>query len=123
MAVAADLRAQLLEVVPDAQRVSTGESERRLHGEDLTYHEPHLPDVVVFAESRDEVAAVLAFAHRDRIPVVPFGTGTSLEGHVIPIRGGISLDVSRLGGIEIRPADLQATVGAGVTRLALNERA
>jgi D-lactate dehydrogenase (cytochrome) len=123
MTVAADLRASLLELVPDASRVATGESILRLHGEGLGYHESQLPDAVVFATSTAEVSAVLAFASRERIALVPFGAGTSLEGQTIPVRGGISLDLTRLDAIEIRPGDLQATVGAGVTRLALEQRA
>src|SRR5437762_1025803 len=76
------------------------------------------PDIVVYPESTEEVAAVLAYADRERIPVIPFGAGTSLEGHVIPLSGGISLDLSRMNRIvAVRPEDLTATVEAGVTRL------
>jgi len=114
----------LLEVIPDRRRVNAGESVRRLHGEAFVdVHEPRLPDVVVFPESREEVAAVLALAHRRRIPVVAYGAGTSAEGETIPVQGGITLDLTRLDAIEIRPADLQATVGAGVTRKMLSRRA
>jgi len=106
-----------------AEQVSTGESVRRLHGQDISFHRPRLPDVVVFAGSAADVAATLAFAHRERVPVVPFGAGSSLEGHVLPVRGGISLDMTGLDEIvAIRPRELTATVGAGVTRLQL-ERA
>jgi D-lactate dehydrogenase (cytochrome) len=124
MAVAADLRAELLRLVPDERRVSDGDSVLDQHAGDLTYHAPHRPDVVVFPESTDEVAAVLEYADAARVPVVPFGAGTSLEGHVIPLHGGISLDLTRMNAIvAVRPDDLTATVRAGVTRSQLEAAA
>lgn len=118
------LREALLEVVPDPSRVSDGESVLEGHSRDLTYHPGRRPDVVVFPTSTEEVAAVLAHANSERIPVVPYGAGSSLEGHVIPVAGGIVLDLSRLDKVvEVRPADLQATVQAGVPRSALNAAA
>jgi D-lactate dehydrogenase (cytochrome) len=112
-----DLRAELLRVVPDERRVTDGDSALDLHAADLSYHTPHRPDVVVFPESTEEVAAVLAWANDARVPVVAFGAGTSLEGHVIPLAGGISLDLTRLNRVlDVRPADLSATVQPGVTR-------
>ncbi|MGH3000920.1 MAG: FAD-binding oxidoreductase, partial [Gaiellaceae bacterium] len=108
----------------DENRVSTVESVLEQHGADLSYHEPHLPDAVVYPESADEVSAVLAYASEAGIPVVPFGAGTSLEGHVIPLRGGISLDLTRMNRVvAVRPADLTATVQAGVTRSQLEAAA
>lgn len=122
MAISVDLRAELLRLVPDEQRVTTVESELIRHGEDLSSNPNSRPDVVVFAESTAEVRAVLAWANEQLVPVIPFGTGTSLEGHVIPTSGGISLDVSRMNRIlAVHEADLQATVQAGVTHLQLNE--
>jgi D-lactate dehydrogenase (cytochrome) len=106
-----------------AAHVGDGASERATHGEDLTYHPPHEPDAVVYPESTAEVAGVLAYANEQGIPVVPFGAGTSLEGHVIPTEGGISLDLTRLVNVAIHAGDLSATAGAGVTRGALNRRA
>jgi D-lactate dehydrogenase (cytochrome) len=79
----------LLGVVGDPARVSTGDSERDLHAEDLTYHPPHRPDVVVYALGTPEVAGILRVAAELGVPVTPLGAGTSLEGHVIPVRGGI----------------------------------
>jgi D-lactate dehydrogenase (cytochrome) len=118
------LRSDLLELVPDDARVNTGESVLDAHSRDLTYHAPRRPDAVVLPRSTEEVSRVLAYANAERVPVVPFGAGTSLEGHTIPVRGGIVLDLSRLDEIvELRPADLQATVQAGVTRSALNAAA
>src|SRR5512133_2983405 len=118
-----DLRNRLLELVPDESRVSTGESILELHSRDLTYHEPHAPDVVVLPEASEEVSAVLTLATRERVPVVPFGVGTSLEGHVIPVHGGISLDLTRMNRIvDVNAGDLDATVQAGVLRSELNAR-
>ena len=115
MDVAAALTAAL-----GAEAVRDGDSERDLHGVDLTFHEPRRPDLVVYPATTDQVAQVLAIANERRVPVTPFGVGTSLEGHVIPVHGGISLDLSRLDRIlEISPGNLTATVQAGVTRMAL----
>ncbi len=124
MAVAQDLRSQLLRVIPDERRVTDSESALDQHAADLSYHEPRRPDVVVFPESTAEVAAVLELADATETPVVPFGAGTSLEGHVIPLRGGISLDLTRLNAIlALRPDDLTATVQPGVTRSQLEAAA
>ena len=118
-----ELQAALVDAVGDEQRVAVGDSERDLHASDITFHRPHRPDVVVYPLTTAEVASVLALAHDQRVPVTPFGAGSSLEGHVIPVAGGISLDLTRMDRIlDISPADLTATVQAGVTRGAL-ERA
>ena len=107
-----------------ADRISTSDSVLDQHGADLTYHEPRRPDAVVYPTSTDEVSRLLAWANERRVPVTPFGAGTSLEGHVIPVEGGISLDLTRLDAIlELRPGDLQARVQAGVLRSALNAAA
>jgi D-lactate dehydrogenase (cytochrome) len=118
------LRSGLLELIPDVARVSSGESILEAHSRDLTYHSAHAPEVVVFPCSTEEVSLVLAHANERGVAVVAFGAGTSLEGHTIPVRGGIVLDLSRLDAIlAVRPEDLQATVQAGVTRSALNAAA
>lgn len=119
----AELAETLREAV-GADAVKDGDSERDLHAADISFHEPQRPDLVVYASSTEDVARVLAIANEWRIPVTPFGVGTSLEGHIIPTRGGISLDLSRLDRIvEISPGNLTATVQAGVTRLALTRAA
>jgi D-lactate dehydrogenase (cytochrome) len=119
-----ELRDALLEALGEGGRVSDGDSERDLHAADITFHRPQRPDLVVYASSTHEVSRVLAIASERRVAVTPFGAGSSLEGHVIPTRGGISLDLSRLNRIlEIAPADLSATVQAGVTRTALERAA
>jgi D-lactate dehydrogenase (cytochrome) len=102
------------------EHVRDGDSERDLHGEDISFHARHRPDLVVYPGSTDDVSFVLSLANERRIPVTAFGAGTSLEGHVIPVRGGISLDLARLDRIlDISPENLTATVQAGVTRLTL----
>ncbi|MEP6813379.1 MAG: FAD-linked oxidase C-terminal domain-containing protein [Actinomycetota bacterium] len=124
MAVTAALRSDLLDLIGDEHRVNDGESALDQHASDLSYHPAHRPDVVVYPESAAEVAAVLAYADGAGVPVVPFGAGTSLEGHVIPLHGGISLDLTRMNAIvAVRPDDLTATVQAGVTRSQLEAAA
>mgnify|MGYP002336051287 FL=1 len=123
-AAPARLLPALLDAVGDASRVSTGDSERDLHAADLTFHPPHRPDVVVYPLTTAEVAAVLAVADELRVPVTPFGAGSSLEGHVIPVAGGISLDLTRMDRIlAVDPDDLTATVQPGTTRSALERAA
>ena len=118
------LRAALAEAIGDPARVSTGDSERDLHAADITFHPPHRPDVVVHVRTTEEVSAVLTLAAERRVPVTPFAAGTSLEGHVIPVAGGISLDLTRMDRIlAITPEDLTATVQPGVTRSALERAA
>ncbi|MER2119154.1 MAG: FAD-linked oxidase C-terminal domain-containing protein [Solibacillus sp.] len=104
------------------EQVTTNEVLRTQHGKDESYHEPHLPDVVVFPKTAEEVSIIVALANEQRIPVVPFGLGTSLEGHVIPYQGGISLDLSLMNAVlEVRPDDFLVKVQPGVTRSQLNK--
>lgn len=104
------------------ERLSTGESIREMHGRDEAYSEPALPDAVAFPETTEEVSAIMQICSRHAVPVVPFGIGTSLEGHVIPIHGGISVDTSRMNRIlEIHESDLDAVVQPGVSRSQLND--
>ena len=115
-----ELRDALAELLGDGARVSDGESERDLHSEDISFHRPQRPDLVVYASSTEDVSRVLAFANERRIAVTPFGAGSSLEGHIIPVRAGISLDLTRMDRVlEIAASDLAATVQAGVTLSAL----
>ncbi|MCX7171118.1 MAG: FAD-binding protein [Proteobacteria bacterium] len=91
------------------------------HGKDESSHAPEPPDAVVFAESTEEVAAVVELCHACRVPVIAYGTGTSLEGHLLAIHGGICIDLSGMNQVlAIRPEDLDATVQACVTRKQLN---
>ncbi|GGG18921.1 lactate dehydrogenase [Caldovatus sediminis] len=104
------------------ERLSTGAAVREQHsrGEDTTT--PHLPDAVAFAATTEEVSRILALCHQHGVPVVPFGAGTSLEGHVTPVRGGISLDLSRMTAVlEVNAEDMDCLVEPGVTRQQLND--
>jgi D-lactate dehydrogenase (cytochrome) len=103
-------------------RASDAAAVREHHSHGESYHTPAAPDVVCFPHSTDEVAAILAISARRQIPVVPFGAGTSLEGHVNAIRGGICLDLREMNRVvRVSAEDLDATVEAGVTRLQLNK--
>ena len=103
-------------------RLSTGESIREIHGRDEAYSTPALPDAVAFPESTEEVSEIMKICSQFQVPVVPFGIGTSLEGHVIPIHGGISVDTSRMKKVlEIHESDLDAVVQPGVSRTQLND--
>ena len=102
-------------------QISTNPGIRDRHGYDESYHETHAPDVVVFPESTEEVASVAKIAAAFGAPLIPFGVGTSLEGHVAALEGGISIDMSRMSKvIEVNAEDLDIKVQAGVTRKALN---
>ena len=103
-------------------RLQTGEAIRAQHAHTLTWIRPELPDAVVFVESADEVVLVVRAAAEHRVPLVPFGAGTSLEGQVNAPLGGISLDLSRLNRIlAVNADDLDVEIDAGVTRKQLNE--
>src|SRR5918994_5294970 len=118
-----DLLAGLRGILPADRVVAEGEEIERHGGAIFTYHAPRSPDAVVFPENREEVVEVLRFANERGLPVVPYGEGSSLEGHTIPIYGGISLDSGRMGEIlEVRPGDFVARVQPGVTHGQLNER-
>lgn len=105
-----------------AERCSTAPAVREQHGRDESVFDVPPPQAVVFAESEAEVARVVALCARHRVPVIPFGAGSSLEGHLLAVRGGLSLDVSRMNRIlRIDAEDLTVTVQPGVTRKQLNE--
>jgi D-lactate dehydrogenase (cytochrome) len=106
-----------------AERCSTALVVREQHGRDesaFTTVPP--PAAVVFAQSTQEVAEVVTLASQYRVPVIPFGIGSSLEGHLLAVQGGISIDVSRMNQVlTINAEDLTVTVQPGVTRKQLNE--
>ena len=104
------------------ERFSTAAAVREQHGKDESFHTPMPPDGVVFAHSTEEVAEVVKLCARHKVPVIPFGTGTSLEGHVAALRGGICIDLSQMNKVlRVSVEDLDVTVEAGVTRKQLNE--
>jgi len=103
-------------------RFSQGESHRLQHGRDESVHAPQPPDGVVMAESTEEVAAVVRLCAEHDVPIIPYGVGSSVEGHVLATRGGISLDLSGINQVlAIHAEDGDATVQAGVTRKQLND--
>jgi D-lactate dehydrogenase (cytochrome) len=110
----------LRQIVGD--RVTTAAAIREQHGKDESFHACAPPDAVVFAQTTDEVSRiVMACAARD-VPVIPFGTGTSLEGHVAALHGGVSIDVSQMNEIlAVNAEDLTCQVQPGVRRKQLNE--
>lgn len=103
-------------------RLVTSRAVREQHGHTLTWIPNQPPDAVVFPESTEEVAEIVRLCAAHRMPVIPFGTGTSLEGHVNAPYGGVSIDMSRMKRIvAVHAEDLDCTVEAGVTRKELNE--
>src|SRR5690242_15239560 len=109
-ALVTDLRTLL------GDRATTNATQLEHHSHGESWHDHAAPDVVVFPASTDEVSAIVTLAARHRAPVVPFGIGSSLEGHVNAFSGGISIDFSRMARVvAINADDLDATVEAGVT--------
>lgn len=103
-------------------RFSTAEAVREHHGRDESPYPPMLPDAVVFAQSTEEVAWLAAHCNKHGVPLIPYGTGSSLEGHLLAVQGGVSLDLSGMNRIvAVHPEDFTVTVQAGVTRKQLNE--
>ena len=104
------------------ERCSTAQAVREQHGRDESPFDVPPPEAVVFCESTEDVAFVVARASEHAVPVIPFGVGSSLEGHLLAVQGGISIDLSRMKRVlSVRPEDLTVTVQAGVTRKQLNE--
>ena len=102
-------------------RCSTALAVREQHGRDESPIDAPPPEAVVYCESTDDVAAVVRLADHYAVPVIPFGVGSSLEGHLLAVQGGISIDLSRMNKIvAMQPEDLTVTVQAGVTRMQLN---
>jgi D-lactate dehydrogenase (cytochrome) len=103
------------------KRFSTAAAVCEHHGKDESSFAPIPPDGVVFAATTDEVAEVVRLCAAHKIPAIAYGTGTSLEGHLLAVRGGICIDLSGMNQVvAVRPQDLDATVQAGVTRKTLN---
>jgi len=103
------------------ERCSTAAAVREQHGRGESVYDAAPPEVVVFCESTDEVAFVVREADRHAVPVIAFGVGSSLEGHLLAVQGGVSIDLSRMNRVvAVHPQDLTVTVEAGVTREQLN---
>lgn len=115
--------AAVLEVLKQqlGDKLQTGQSFREHHAHTTTYLTTQLPDGVVFVENVDDVKAVVKACAQHKVPVIPFGTGSSLEGQVNAPSGGISIDFTRMNRIiEVNTEDLDVTVEPGVTREQLN---
>jgi D-lactate dehydrogenase (cytochrome) len=105
-----------------AERCSTAMAVREQHGRDESSFQVPPPAAVVFAESKQDVADAVRLAGEHGTPVIPFGVGSSLEGHLLAVQGGISVDVSRMNKVlAVNPEDLTVTVQPGVTRKQLND--
>src|SRR6188768_2452695 len=114
--VLAELKALL------GDRVSTSAAVREHHGKDESYFPYAPPDAVVFVKTTEEVRDVVNICRRHRVPMIPYGVGTSLEGHILAVRGGVCIDLSQMNQVlAVHEADLDAVVQAGVTRKQLNE--
>jgi D-lactate dehydrogenase (cytochrome) len=115
VAMTAALRARF------GDRLATSAAMREHHGRDESAFPAMPPDAVVFAQSTEDVVAVVELCNAYRIPLIAFGAGSSLEGHVLAVGGGICLDLSRMNQVlDLHPEDLTVTVQAGVTRKQLN---
>ena len=103
------------------ERLSVSAAVCEQHGRGESVYDAVPPQAVVFCESTEDVAAVVRLADAHAVPVIPFGVGSSLEGHLLAVQGGVSLDLSRMNRIvRVNPEDLTVTVEAGVTREQLN---
>ncbi len=114
---------ELLQCLSDRfqERCRTGASERERHGRDESPYDTTPPDCVVYPTTSEEVAEAVRLCAAYRVPIIAFGAGTSIEGHIMPIEGGVTLDLSLMNHlIAVNAEDLTATVEAGVTRKQLN---
>ncbi|MDQ1194526.1 FAD-linked oxidase C-terminal domain-containing protein [Agrobacterium sp. SORGH_AS 787] len=103
------------------ERFSTSTALREQHGQGEAHYAAALPDAVAFAETTEEVSKIVRLCADQNVPVIAFGAGTSLEGHLAAVQGGVSIDLSRMSKIlRVSPEDLDCSVEAGVTREQLN---
>ena len=104
------------------ERVSTAEAVRAHHGRDESRFDPQLPDAVVFAQSTEDVQTIVKLCARHQVPIIPYGNGSSLEGHLLAVQGGVSIDLSQMNRVlSINAEDLTVTVEPGISRKQLNE--
>ncbi|WP_322106698.1 FAD-binding oxidoreductase [Paraburkholderia sp. J41] len=116
--------AELLDELRSAfgERISVSEAVRAHHGRDESPFDPQLPDAVVFAQSTEEVQRVVKLCARFGVPIIPYGNGSSLEGHLLAVQGGVSIDLSQMNRVlSINAEDLTVTVEPGISRKQLNE--
>ena len=119
MPISEAVLSELRDILGD--RLSTGGSDRALHGASETFHRAPPPDAVAFPLDTGEVSRVLRVCNDNGVPVIGWGTGTSLEGHALAIHGGLVIDLMRMDRVlEVRAEDMLAVVQPGVTREALN---
>jgi D-lactate dehydrogenase (cytochrome) len=116
--------AELLSALQSAfgERVSTAEAVRTNHGRDESPFDPQLPDAVVFARNAEDVQTIVRLCARYDVPVIPYGNGSSLEGHLLAVQGGVSIDLAEMNRVlSINAEDLTVTVEPGISRKQLNE--
>ena len=102
-------------------RITRSASVREQHGTDTSWHAPHPPEAVVFAHSTEEVSRIVAICAEQSVPVIAYGAGSSVEGHVGALEGGICIDVGEMNQVlRVSAEDLDVTVQPGVTRKQLN---
>ena len=102
-------------------RLALSAAEREAHGRNETHFPPLPPDAVAYPESTAEVAQLMAICARHGLPVTAWGQGSSLEGHALALKGGVTVDFARMAAVlEVRPEDMVARVQPGLTREALN---
>jgi len=103
-------------------RLTVNQTIRDRHGTDESYHAPKAPDAVVFPQTTDDVIDIVNICRDHRTPIIPFGVGTSLEGHIAALHGGVCVDLGQMNAVlSVNPEDLDVTVEPGVTRKQLNE--
>src|SRR6476620_5536495 len=104
------------------ERVSTSAAVREHHGKDESYFPYAPPDVVIYVKTTEEVRDAVNICRRHRVPMIPYGVGTSLEGHILAVKGGVCIDLSQMNQVlTVHEADMDSVVQAGVTRKQLNE--
>lgn len=114
------VKAKLQEML--GERCSTADAVREQHGKDESWHEVCPPDIVCFAHSTDEVSKIVTLCAEFKVPIIPFGAGTSLEGHVNAVEGGVCIDLGQMNQIlTVNAEDLDCVVQPGVRRKQLNE--
>lgn len=111
---------QLIKLLGD--RVTCDESIRQEHGAGFSYHHAMPPDFVVYPHSNEEISAIVDICAKHQVPIIPFGAGTSVEGHVLALKGGLCIDLREMNQVlELNFDDMYATIQAGVTRNQLDE--